>query len=84
MIGQTPVALLITLFVAMIFLGWARGKPGKLMQDLQDGALGPICSVALVTGAGGMFGGVLRSTGIGDAVATALEGAGLPMIVSAI
>ena len=29
--------------------------------------LGPVCSVILITGAGGMFGGVLRASGIGKA-----------------
>ena len=37
----------------------------------------------LVTGAGGMFGGVLRVTGIGDAVAGSLNDIGLPVIVAA-
>ena len=34
--------------------------------------LGPICSIVLVTGAGGMFGGVLRASGIGDVLSTML------------
>ena len=39
--------------------------------------------MVLVTGAGGMFGGVLRVTGIGDAVAGSLNDIGLPVIVAA-
>ncbi|GAA2171795.1 GntP family permease [Agrococcus versicolor] len=82
-LGETPVALLITVFVSMAVLGWGMGKSGSLIEKISDSALGPICSVVLVTGAGGMFGGVLRSTGIGDAVAESLNGIGLPAIVAA-
>ncbi|MCV5264327.1 GntP family permease, partial [Escherichia coli] len=35
------------------------------------------------TGAGGMFGGVLRSSGIGDALADVLTDTGMPVIVAA-
>ncbi|WP_394215402.1 GntP family permease [Brachybacterium vulturis] len=83
MVGETPVALLITLFVSMFVLGWGAGKTGTLIEKVQDSALGPIASVVLVTGAGGMFGGVLRATGIGDAVAQSLQDIGMPVIVAA-
>lgn len=82
-LGETPIALLITVLVSMLVLGWGAGKPGTLVEKLADSALGPICSVVLVTGAGGMFGGVLRATGIGDAVAESLADVGLPVIVAA-
>ena len=57
MIGQTPVALLITVLVAMWKLG--GGRSASTMEKIMDGALGPVCAIILVTGAGGMFGGVL-------------------------
>ncbi len=38
------------------------------VSDILDNALGPICAIILITGAGGMFGGVLRLSGIGDAL----------------
>ncbi|MGY4721155.1 GntP family permease [Naumannella huperziae] len=82
-LGATPIALLITVVVSMAVLGWGMGKPGTLVEKIADSALGPICSVVLVTGAGGMFGGVLRATGIGDALAESLNGIGLPVIVAA-
>lgn len=81
MIGQTPVALLISLLVAMFVL--ARGRSAETLEKIMDGALGPICAIILVTGAGGMFGGVLRESGIGQALASSLEAAGLPLIVAA-
>ena len=74
MIGQTPVALLITVLVAMWKL--SGGPPAAQMEKIMDGALGPVCAIILVTGAGGMFGGVLRASGIGQALAGSLESLG--------
>jgi GntP family gluconate:H+ symporter len=82
-LGETPVALLITVVVSMWLLGWGMGKAGTLVEKVADSALGPIASVVLVTGAGGMFGGVLRVTGIGDAIADSLNSIGMPVIVAA-
>lgn len=82
-LGETPVALLITVIVSMWLLGWGMGKAGTLVEKVADSALGPIASVVLVTGAGGMFGGVLRVTGIGDAIADSLNSIGMPVIVAA-
>ena len=36
------------------------------------------CSVILITGAGGMFGGVLRASGIGKALADSMADLGIP------
>jgi len=83
MLGETPIALLITVVVSMFVLGWGAGKKGSLIEKVTDSAIGPIASVVLITGAGGMFGGVLRVTGIGDAVADSLNDIGLPLIVAA-
>ncbi len=81
LIGQTPVALLITVLVAMALLG--RGRSKAELEKIMDRALAPICTVILVTGAGGMFGGILRASGIGTALAGSLENIGLPLIVAA-
>ena len=53
------------------------------IHDLTNDALAPICAIILVTGAGGMFGGVLRATGIGDALSNLLSDTGMPIIVAA-
>ena len=82
MIGQTPIALLITTLLAMWVLGRGR-RSREQVEKLVDGALGPICAIILITGAGGMFGGVLRASGIGDALSSSLESLGLPVIVAA-
>jgi GntP family gluconate:H+ symporter len=82
LIGSTPVALLIAVLVAAWVLGRRRGVEKTALEKTLDGALGPVCSVILITGAGGMFGGVLRASGIGDALADALSDLGLPVIVA--
>jgi GntP family gluconate:H+ symporter len=60
-----------------------RGSVGDKMERVVDDALGPIASILLITGAGGMFGGVLTATGIGAVLADGLNDLGLPLIVAA-
>ena len=83
MLGETPVALLIAVIVTTVALGLRRGRSGTAIEKTLDNALGPVCSVILITGAGGMFGGVLRATGIGDAIADSLAAVGIPLIFAA-
>lgn len=81
-IGQTPVALLITLLVATYSLG-RRWHSLATIETILNDALAPICAIILITGAGGMFGGVLRYSGIGAALSDSLSALGLPLIVAA-
>ncbi|WGE60556.1 GntP family permease [Actinobacillus equuli] len=81
LIGKTPVALLITLLLAIMLLRGERSY--EQIESLCNNALGPICSIILVTGAGGMFGGVLRASGIGDVLSSMLSDTGMPIIVAA-
>ncbi|QIM64332.1 GntP family permease [Frederiksenia canicola] len=81
LIGKTPVALLITLIVAIALLRGNRSF--EQIENICNNALGPICSIILVTGAGGMFGGVLRASGIGDVLSGLLADTGMPIIVAA-
>ena len=81
-IGKTPIALLITTLFATVVLGWPRRSRADVDTILND-ALAPVCAIILITGAGGMFGGVLRASGIGEALAGTLEDTGLPVIVAA-
>ncbi len=80
-LGSTPIALLITTLVAIVVLGLRQGRSRKDVEGILEGSLGPICSVVLITGAGGMFGGVLRTSGIGDALANSMENLGVPVIL---
>ncbi|MGG5753595.1 GntP family permease [Zafaria sp. Z1313] len=81
-LGDTPVALLISLLVAALALGLRRGMNSTAIEQVMEQALGPVCSVILITGAGGMFGGVLRTSGIGDALADVLGDLGVPLLLA--
>lgn len=81
-LGATPVALLISVLVASYVLGPMRGRTAIEVERILDSALGPVCSIILITGAGGMFGGVLRASGIGAALSDALSDIGLPVLVA--
>jgi GntP family gluconate:H+ symporter len=83
LLGNSYVALLITVLVALVVLGTRRGEKGTALEKLVDSSLGPVSSVILITGAGGMFGGVLRASGIGDALSQVLGDLGLPIIFAA-
>jgi len=82
LIGTTSIALLITVIVATLVLG-LRGRSMATVTDILDNALGPICAIILITGAGGMFGGVLRTSGIGDALSGSLSDLGISLILQA-
>lgn len=81
MLGSTPIALLISVLVALYVLGSKRGEKASALEKTIDGALGPVCSVILITGAGGMFGGVLRASGIGKALADSMADLGIPVLL---
>lgn len=81
-LGTTSIALLITVIVATLALG-LRDRSMADVSDILDKALGPICAVILITGAGGMFGGVLRLSGIGDALSGSLSNLGISLILQA-
>jgi GntP family gluconate:H+ symporter len=82
LLGNTSIALLITVIVATVVLG-LRGRSMADVTTIIDQALGPICAIILITGAGGMFGGVLRLSGIGDALSDSLANLGLSLILQA-
>ena len=82
LLGTTSVALLITVIVAVLALGM-RGRSMADVSTILDNALGPICAVILITGAGGMFGGVLRLSGIGAALSDSLSNLGMSLILQA-
>jgi len=82
LLGQTSVALLITVLLAIAVLGRPRTSMSRI-SSMFDEALGPVCSVILITGAGGMFGGILELSGIGAALSGSLSNLGFSLIVQA-
>jgi GntP family gluconate:H+ symporter len=83
LLGRTPIALLITVLAAMYLLGWRRGRSRADVEHIANSALGPVAAIILITGAGGMFGAVLRTSGVGVALAETLEDLGLSVIIAA-
>ena len=83
-LGNTPIALLISTLLAMYLLVIRRhdGPIGGALEKVVDDALAPVCSIILITGAGGVFGGVLTATGIGGAMAASLQSMGMPLILA--
>ncbi|THA24846.1 GntP family permease [Streptomyces sp. RKND-216] len=82
LLGNTTVALLITVVAAILMLGRPRTSMAGV-RGIVDEALGPICAIILITGAGGMFGGVLELSGIGDALSNSLSDLGISLILQA-
>ncbi|MFP3986673.1 GntP family permease [Streptomyces sp. E11-3] len=83
LLGNTPIALLITVLIAIAILAMPRASSMSQVTKTLDGALGPICSIILITGAGGMFGGVLKFSGIGAALSDSLSDLGMPLMLQA-
>ena len=82
-IGTSPMALLIGVIIATVVLGYRRGWGTAQAEDVINSSLPPVAAVILITGAGGTFGYVLKETGVADAVADALSGTGLHILVLA-
>lgn len=82
-IGTPPVALLISLGLASWTLGIRRGMNLKKLGEVTGSAIPSSADVILVAGAGGAFGGVLVASGIGNALAEALETIHLPLMPAA-
>ncbi|MFI6374435.1 GntP family permease [Streptomyces sp. NPDC050546] len=80
-VGHPVMALLITSLFSLWAFGLKRGaSPGDLQRMASD-ALGPAGMIILVTGAGGVFGGVLIASGLGDTLSTAMRDASVPLVV---
>ncbi|MEU6847533.1 gluconate:H+ symporter [Streptomyces sp. NPDC046716] len=81
--GHPFVALTIALMMAYYLLGIRRGWSRKSLETVSTASLKPVGNILLVVGAGGVFGAVLKASGIADALADTFNGMGLPVIVLA-
>jgi len=82
-IGTPAVALTIAVLLAFWLLGYRRGMTRAQVAEMGAVSLRPVGMILLVVGAGAFYGAVLRATGIGDVIASALDDAGLPVIFAA-
>lgn len=82
-IGHPVVSLMITTLLAVWFLGTRRGATKEQILELSTKALGPAGIIILITGAGGVFKGVLKSTGIDVALTSLFENVNIMLVVLA-
>ncbi|MFB9508921.1 GntP family permease [Streptomyces aurantiacus] len=81
--GHPFVALTIALLMAYYLLGIRRGWSRKSLETVSTSSLKPVGNILLVVGAGGIFGAVLKGSGIADALADTFNDVGLPVVVLA-
>jgi GntP family gluconate:H+ symporter len=82
-VGAPLIALLAAVLVAFYVLGVRRGWSREHLVTVAENALKPVGMILLVVGAGGVFGNVLVTSGVGDVLSSSLRGTGLPLIVLA-
>ncbi|MFJ9564410.1 GntP family permease [Streptomyces fuscichromogenes] len=79
--GTPMVALTIALVLAYYLLGIRRGWSRKSLETVSTASLKPVGNILLVVGAGGIFGAVLKASGVAQALSDTFHGVGLPVIV---
>lgn len=82
-IGEPIVALLLALLLATWTFGFRRGLTGAQVGSLAAAGLVPAASIFVIIGAGGGFKQVLVDAGIGDSLAKAATGSGVPVLLLA-
>ncbi|MER6913673.1 gluconate:H+ symporter [Streptomyces sp. NPDC000594] len=81
--GNPFVALTIALILAYYLLGIRRGWSRASLEQVSTSSLKPVGNILLVVGAGGVFGAVLKASGVAQALSDTFEDVGLPLIVLA-
>ncbi|MFG3306582.1 GntP family permease [Streptomyces wuyuanensis] len=81
--GNPFVALTIALVMAYYLLGIRRGWSRKSLESVSTQSLKPVGNILLVVGAGGVFGAVLKASGVAQALSDTFNDVGLPVIVLA-
>ena len=82
-LGSSTTALLTAVLLAYVIIGHQQGWNLEQRGKVLDSALPDVATIVFVTGAGGVFAGVLVASGIGKALAQALAGIHMPIIVTA-
>ncbi|MFE5486846.1 GntP family permease [Streptomyces sp. NPDC056527] len=81
--GNPFVALTIALFLAYYLLGIRRGWSRRSLEQVSTSSLKPVGNILLVVGAGGVFGAILKASGVAQALSDTFNDVGLPVIVLA-
>lgn len=78
-LGSPVIAISIALLVAMY--GLAGHKSKREVQDILERGIASCGTVILITGAGGAFGNIIKSSGIGDVIAQSLTSMNMPLLL---
>ncbi|MFE5300116.1 GntP family permease [Streptomyces sp. NPDC056632] len=81
--GNPFVALTIALVLAYYLLGIRRGWSRTSLEQVSTSSLKPVGNILLVVGAGGVFGAILKASGVAQALSDTFRDVGLPVIVLA-
>ncbi|BFM19068.1 GntP family permease [Gilvimarinus japonicus] len=82
-VGHPFTALLTATLLAFYFLGTRLGFSRDEIQRVATRSMEPVGMIILLTGAGGVFGKVLITAGVGDALVEAMSGSNLPVVLFA-
>ncbi|MBJ8340278.1 gluconate transporter [Antrihabitans sp. YC3-6] len=82
-LGTPVIALGLALLAGIVLLGRGGGMDRNDISKTLENSLPPIAGILLIVGAGGGFKQVLIDTGIADAIADAIKGSSLPVLLLA-
>ncbi|MGF1580623.1 MAG: hypothetical protein ACFCD0_14775 [Gemmataceae bacterium] len=82
-LGNPTIALLISAVVSMFIVMYQKGMTKKELGIFAGNSLEDAGMILLITSAGGAFGGMLQSIGVGDSLDYIARGAGVPLLVLA-
>jgi gluconate:H+ symporter, GntP family len=71
LVGTPVVAMLLGFLFALFFIAFRQGRTGEEIRQSVSDSLKPIVGILMIIGGGGALNGVLKNSGIGDAVASA-------------
>jgi gluconate:H+ symporter, GntP family len=80
-VGHKNIALLIGAAIAIVVLGIKRGHSLKKLEELVGPPLETAGMIILITSAGGAFGGMLRETGVKEAVSSVAKEYSIDLIL---
>ena len=82
-LGHPIIALLLATVGALIYLGYGRGYDKSVLMDVTTKSLGPAGIIILITGAGGVFKGIMGASGVSEALSIACQNWGIHVLVLA-
>ena len=82
-LGHPIIALLFATVGALVYLGYGRGYDKSVLMEVMTRSLGPAGIIILITGAGGVFKGIMGASGVSEALSVACENWGIHVLVLA-